>query len=221
MLLSSGMVKYITGGYKIKYHPKGPEGEELEIDFSPPWRRISMMAELERKIGSKLPAADQLHTPGAQKLLDDLAKKHNVECTAPRTVARLLDKVILRSLHFDWLIAWLIDWLIDFLCDFFENVMIAENGRIAQNVTNYSFHFFLFQNLPIFTGDRREMGCFIAGRNEGYYDLRMVSVFCYWKFWIFFYNFIWFEMSSFSCRSYSFVYLNCHSSWLWGEFCVI
>ncbi|OQV17721.1 Lysine--tRNA ligase [Hypsibius exemplaris] len=90
----SGMVKYITGGYKIKYHPKGPEGEELEIDFTPPWRRVPMMAELERKVGVKLPAADQLHTEQARKALDDLAKKHDVECPAPRTVARLLDKLV-------------------------------------------------------------------------------------------------------------------------------
>ena len=52
-----------------------------------------MMSELEKKLGVKLPAADTLNTPAAQKFLDDLAVKHKVECTAPRTVARLLDKV--------------------------------------------------------------------------------------------------------------------------------
>ena len=46
----SSMVKEITGSYKIKYHPD-PDNEPekvIEIDFSPPWRRISMMEELEK-----------------------------------------------------------------------------------------------------------------------------------------------------------------------------
>ena len=89
------MVKYITGKHVIEYHPKGPEGEVQKIDFTPPWRRISMMSELEKKLGVKLPPADQLNTPEAQKALDALATEHEVECTAPRTVARLLDKVIM------------------------------------------------------------------------------------------------------------------------------
>ncbi|XP_055353180.1 lysine--tRNA ligase-like [Paramacrobiotus metropolitanus] len=90
----SGLVKYITGGYKIVYHPKGPEGEAMNIDFTPPWRRVSMMAELEKKLGVKLPPATEIHTAESQKILDDLAVKHKVECPPPRTVARLLDKLV-------------------------------------------------------------------------------------------------------------------------------
>lgn len=91
--MPGGMVKHITGGYKIVYHPKGPEGEELQIDFTPPWRRVSMIAELEKKLQVKFPSPEQLNTPEAQKFLDNLAIQHKVECTPPRTVARLLDKV--------------------------------------------------------------------------------------------------------------------------------
>ena len=46
----SSMVRDITGSYKIKYHPD-PDSEPekvLEIDFTPPWRRISMMEGLEK-----------------------------------------------------------------------------------------------------------------------------------------------------------------------------
>ena len=43
----SQMVFQITGGYKIKYHPLGQE-EEIEIDFTTPWPRISMVKELEK-----------------------------------------------------------------------------------------------------------------------------------------------------------------------------
>lgn len=45
--LVSSLVKEITGSYKIKFHPNGIESEEVyEIDFSPPFRRISMIEEL-------------------------------------------------------------------------------------------------------------------------------------------------------------------------------
>ncbi|KAH0446019.1 hypothetical protein IEQ34_025147 [Dendrobium chrysotoxum] len=54
----SGLVKAVTGGYKIKYHPDGKDvegGREYEIDFSTPWKRFDMMKELEAKLGAKLP----------------------------------------------------------------------------------------------------------------------------------------------------------------------
>lgn len=34
----SGMVKELTGGYKIKYHANGYDKEPIEIDFTPPFR---------------------------------------------------------------------------------------------------------------------------------------------------------------------------------------
>lgn len=39
----SGMVKAIKGTYKIAYHADGPDKPTVEIDFTPPWRRISMV----------------------------------------------------------------------------------------------------------------------------------------------------------------------------------
>ncbi|KAJ3300105.1 lysyl-tRNA synthetase [Borealophlyctis nickersoniae] len=90
--LVSGMVKSITGGYKVKYHPT--EDQEWEIDFTPPFRRVPMIPELERVLKVKFPPADTLATPEANKFLSDLCQKHNVECSAPRTSARLLDKLV-------------------------------------------------------------------------------------------------------------------------------
>uniref|UniRef100_A0A6I8SWU6 Lysine--tRNA ligase n=1 Tax=Xenopus tropicalis TaxID=8364 RepID=A0A6I8SWU6_XENTR len=92
--LLSGMVKHITGGYKVIYHPEGPEGPEYEIDFTPPFRRISMVHELEKALGKKLPATDQFDTEETRKLLDDICVEKEVECPAPRTTARLLDKLV-------------------------------------------------------------------------------------------------------------------------------
>ncbi|RKP33259.1 hypothetical protein BJ085DRAFT_40901 [Dimargaris cristalligena] len=90
----SGMVKELTGGYKVTYHPQGPGSEPVEIDFSPPFRRINMIEGLEERLNVKFPAPDQLHTDETNKFLIDLCAKNNVECSAPRTNARLLDKLV-------------------------------------------------------------------------------------------------------------------------------
>ncbi|XP_053304801.1 lysine--tRNA ligase isoform X1 [Spea bombifrons] len=92
--LLSGMVKHITGDYKVTYHPDGPEGQTYVLDFTPPFRRISMVHELEKVLGKKLPATDQFHTEETRKLLDDICVERAVECPAPRTIARLLDKLV-------------------------------------------------------------------------------------------------------------------------------
>ncbi|KAL0273959.1 UNVERIFIED_CONTAM: hypothetical protein PYX00_006512 [Menopon gallinae] len=88
-----GMVKSIFGSYKIQYHPKEDE-EPVEIDFTPPFRRISMISALEEALNVKLPPPDKLNTREANAVLDDLCVKHEVECPAPRTTARLLDKLV-------------------------------------------------------------------------------------------------------------------------------
>lgn len=87
----SGMVKAIHGSWKIEYNTN--EGSTLKLDFTPPFKRISMMEELERVLDVKLPAADQLNTPEANKILSDLCDHHKIECPPPKTSARLLDKV--------------------------------------------------------------------------------------------------------------------------------
>eukprot|EP00842_Homolaphlyctis_polyrhiza_P004207 jgi/Hompol1/4788/HPOL_003883-RA len=92
--LLSGMAKAVTGSHKVKYHPQGPDGPEWEIDFTPPFRRIPMIPELERVLKVKFPPADQLQTEKGTKFLSDLCIKHGVDCSAPRTSARLLDKLV-------------------------------------------------------------------------------------------------------------------------------
>ena len=87
------MVKAVTGGHKVSYHPEGPDGPVWEVDFTPPFRRIDMMSGLEKELGVKLPAADTLHTREAQQALDKICVAKGVDCSPPRTTARLLDKV--------------------------------------------------------------------------------------------------------------------------------
>ncbi|CAL7946881.1 unnamed protein product [Xylocopa violacea] len=90
----SEMVKSIHGSYQIEYHPNGPEDEVVTINFTPPFKRISLMNALENVLKVKLPPADELSSPEANKILSDLCIKHEVECPPPRTTARLLDKLV-------------------------------------------------------------------------------------------------------------------------------
>jgi lysyl-tRNA synthetase class 2 len=86
----SGMVKAITGSYVIPYSAE--EGcEPVMIDFSPPWKRISMIEGLEAACGEKFPS---LESPDIQSFLNQLCVKHNVECRPPRTTSRLIDKLV-------------------------------------------------------------------------------------------------------------------------------
>ncbi|XP_018792304.1 PREDICTED: lysine--tRNA ligase isoform X2 [Bactrocera latifrons] len=90
----SGMVKAIHGTYKIKYHPEGPEGPEEEIDFTPPFRRVSMIKTLEEKLNVKFPSATTFNSKETTEFLSQLCAKHQIECPPPRTTARLLDKLV-------------------------------------------------------------------------------------------------------------------------------
>lgn len=92
--LVSGMVKSIRGSYKITYHPDGPDGPEQELDFTPPFKKVSMIKTLEEKLGVQFPSADTFNTPETNQFLSQLCVKHQVECPAPRTTARLLDKLV-------------------------------------------------------------------------------------------------------------------------------
>lgn len=94
--LLSGLVMSIFGTYKVLYHPKGVREEDcvMEIDFTPPFRRVDMIEELERVLNVRLPDPQDLDKPEYQKFLSELCEKHEVECPAPRTSARLLDKLV-------------------------------------------------------------------------------------------------------------------------------
>jgi len=93
-LMFSEMVKEITGDYKIKYHPDGPEGEELTLDFSRPWKRINMIEELEKVYNVKFPPGDELHTEETGKFLKQILIDNKLDCTPPLTNARMLDKLV-------------------------------------------------------------------------------------------------------------------------------
>eukprot|EP01104_Vermistella_antarctica_P004224 TRINITY_DN14718_c0_g1_i1.p1 TRINITY_DN14718_c0_g1~~TRINITY_DN14718_c0_g1_i1.p1 ORF type:complete len:708 (+),score=106.42 TRINITY_DN14718_c0_g1_i1:177-2300(+) len=63
----------------------------VDVDFSPPFRRISLVEELERKLGVAVPVTDTEETALA---LRSICTERNIEVTAPFTVARLLDRLV-------------------------------------------------------------------------------------------------------------------------------
>lgn len=86
----STMVKEITGDTVVKFTKE--DGTILNVDFKTPWKRVSMMEELENKLGEKIPA--DLESEEAKKWFDQQCIKHKVECKAPRTTSRLIDKLV-------------------------------------------------------------------------------------------------------------------------------
>jgi len=86
----SGMVKEITGSYFLTYNEE-PGSEPITIDFTPPFKRISMVQGVEEATGTKIPMDDE---PTAHRVLAEICKKHEFELAAPHTTARLLDKCV-------------------------------------------------------------------------------------------------------------------------------
>ncbi|WMV51867.1 hypothetical protein MTR67_045252 [Solanum verrucosum] len=90
--LLSGMVKELTGSYKIRYHANGLDNEPIEIDFTPPFRKIDMLSELEKVANISIPS--DLSSETANKYLIDVCEKFDVKCPPPHTTTRLLDKLV-------------------------------------------------------------------------------------------------------------------------------
>lgn len=93
-LMFSEMVKEITGDYKLTYHPDGPEGKALTLDFTRPWKRVNMIEELEKVYNVKFPPGDQLHTAETGKFLKQILIDNKLDCPPPLTNARMLDKLV-------------------------------------------------------------------------------------------------------------------------------
>ena len=97
----SQLVLSITGSLKVPYAMSTKSGSEptiVEIDFTPPFRRISYMKELEKKLGRKIPEESDEEIQGeagssaTRELLDIIDSVPDIsKFNGPRTYARLLD----------------------------------------------------------------------------------------------------------------------------------
>jgi len=93
--LVSGMVLALTGSYIVQYHTDADDkglGEPKTIDFTPPFKRVRMVPDLERILNVKLP--EDLSTDEANLWLQNMCKEKGVECAPPLTTARLVDKLV-------------------------------------------------------------------------------------------------------------------------------
>ncbi|MCJ1328081.1 lysyl-tRNA synthetase [Thelotrema lepadinum] len=90
--LLSGLVKRVRGTHETEFHTQS--GEVYHVNWAGPWKRIEMIPALEEACGEKFPPGDQLHTVETGKFLERMLAKTKVECTPPRTNARMLDKLV-------------------------------------------------------------------------------------------------------------------------------
>jgi len=78
------IVESIKGSLKFMYQNK-------EIDFTPPFKRLDIMQEIENGIGQKIPT--DISSEETRLFLAEMCNKFGVECSNPRTTARLIDKL--------------------------------------------------------------------------------------------------------------------------------
>ncbi len=90
--LVSGMVKHIHGSYQTVYHTA--KGEEINVNWEAPWKRIDMIPTLEELTGEKFPPAEELHTAETNEFFKKVLAKTSVECNPPLTNARMLDALV-------------------------------------------------------------------------------------------------------------------------------
>lgn len=88
----SKMVKEVTGSYIIEYHSNGMDADPVRIDFTPPWKRYSMVSSVEEFGGFTIPKP--LESDECHNFLLNKCAELQVECADPKTTARLLDKLV-------------------------------------------------------------------------------------------------------------------------------
>ena len=80
------LVLKVTGNYSLNYN-----GQVL--DFTPPFKKIHILDELKKQTGEDF-NFDDFSSEEFEDFLNGLCIKHNIVCSAPRTIVRLLDKLI-------------------------------------------------------------------------------------------------------------------------------
>lgn len=95
----SSLVKDVTGEHVVSYHPDGKDGREVKMDFTPPFKRISMITGLEERLRTVLKndsfaIPQDLEAENTREFLVDLHTKLELECEEPHTIPRLLDSLV-------------------------------------------------------------------------------------------------------------------------------
>jgi len=86
--LISQIVYRIFGNYKVNYTWNE---KEVELDFTPPFKRVDILDELRKKTGYSFEKLDSEET---RNELLEVCNKHNIKFAPPYTTPRILDKLI-------------------------------------------------------------------------------------------------------------------------------
>lgn len=96
--LLSSLVKSLTGNYKVNYNIDfGEKQQEVEIDFTPPFKKIDMKDSLQKYIIKEIPDFEypnDMFSDEARLYFSDIVDKLGIECSPPRTTARIIDKLV-------------------------------------------------------------------------------------------------------------------------------
>lgn len=88
--LVSKMALEIIGSYKLNY-VQTEDQESIEVDFTPPWKRLSFMGEIEKRAGCKIPIP--YDSAESINFMVDLCHKHQISCPLPHNPSKLLDRL--------------------------------------------------------------------------------------------------------------------------------
>mmetsp|Transcript_8218 Transcript_8218/g.21165 ORF Transcript_8218/g.21165 Transcript_8218/m.21165 type:complete len:594 (+) Transcript_8218:156-1937(+) len=92
----SQLVLSLKGSYVVQYHANGMDQAPVEIDFTPPFRRVSMVEGL-KEFGIDVPLP--LEAESTRLFLLNEVKTRGLECHPPHTTARLLDELVAEYLE--------------------------------------------------------------------------------------------------------------------------
>ncbi|XWV25988.1 lysine-tRNA synthetase [Tupanvirus soda lake] len=96
--LLSSLVKQLTGSYKLKYNVVDSLGltNEVEVDFEPPFQKLDFLNDLQKIAGFTFPPEilANFSSEDSRQFLIKICEERNVKCTDPKTIPRLLDKLV-------------------------------------------------------------------------------------------------------------------------------
>ena len=67
----------LFGKHEIQFHPNGTDKSDSivwDVDFKPPFKRISLIDELEKECNIKFPPPNTFHTEEANEFFDKVLK---------------------------------------------------------------------------------------------------------------------------------------------------
>ncbi|CRG95207.1 lysine--tRNA ligase, putative [Plasmodium gallinaceum] len=87
----SSLVYHLFGSYKIVYNKDGYDNPPIEIDFTPPYPKLSLVEEIEKITNTKL--EQPFDSDETIEKMINLLKTYKVELPNPPTAAKLLDQL--------------------------------------------------------------------------------------------------------------------------------